>query len=193
MSTDDESVSYSEKTPHNVSGTSGLQSDNTIKAPKGRLITEEQAKLFTDVLNSGSQDQLCFLVSGSMYEDPQEIKDSMRTMWTDNHKRLHFIFRVEDLDESVNGKTSSAISAKGQTWGYFSFSADLTSTRYGSFRAKLPSNLLKFFLPVFEEVAQLTGTRMTKNPPRPSLVPFKGHIKDEDDTEGMSSRNSYTV
>lgn len=182
-STDDESASSNDKASNPYSGFSGLQSGNT--APEGRLITEEQAKLFTEVLNVGNHEQLCFLVSGSMYEDPQQIKDSLRKMWKASYKRMHFLFRVKDLDAGVDGKKRSIISATGQEWGYLSFSVSLTSTRYGSLLANLPSNLLQFFSPVFVEVAQLTGMRMSRNPPRPASVPFARHVKDEDDTEGI--------
>ena len=55
--------------------------------------------------------------------------------------------------------------------GYLSFSTDLTSTIYGGF-GSLPCNLLKFFLPVFKEVALLNGMQMAKNPPRPAVIPL---------------------
>ena len=130
-------------------------------------VDEEEAKLFINVLNSGNSDQLCILISGTMYDDQQQIKDSVRMMWKTNpsYKTMHFLFRVEDLDADANGKTSSAISSEGKDWGYLAFSVDLKSTKYGSLRANLPTNLLKFFRPTFEEVAHLTGMRMERNPP----------------------------
>lgn len=186
MSTDHERVLSNES----CSKTSGPESN----ASKAELITVEQAKSFINILNSDNNDQLFFLVSGSMYEDPRQLKDLVKNMWTTKHKDMHFLFRVEDLVPTTNGKTRCAVSAKGQRWGYLSLTTDLESTKYGSFRANLPSNLLQFFRPVFEEVVQLTtGTRMTKYPPRPSLIPFKSHIKDDDDKEGMSSKSNRGV
>ena len=153
-----------------------------IQPQDGDLITVQQAKLFTEVLNSQCQYQLSFVISASEYQDPQSIKDSLRVLCNKKHQRLHFLFRVKECSE--NGAARSIVSEGGQNWGYLSFSSDMTSILYGSLHGKhLPSNLLKFFLPVFQEVAQLTGTQMTKYPPRPSVVQFQSHIK-QNDREG---------
>ena len=73
-------------------------------------IAEEQAKRFTDVLNSRNQNQLAFVISGSMYQDRQQIKDSLNSMWNKNFERLHFLFRVEYLD--ANSRAHSIVSDK---------------------------------------------------------------------------------
>lgn len=161
----------------------------SVSSSQELLMTDEEAKLFIDVLNSGKSDQLCILISGTMYDDQQEIKDSVRMMWKTNpsYKTMHFLFRVKDLDADANGKTSSVITAEGKDWGYLAFSIDLKSTKYGSLRANLPTNLLKFFRPTFEEVAHLTGKCMERNPPRPIQVPFNKHLKDEEGTKGISN------
>lgn len=44
-------------------------------------IDEELAKRFMAVLNSRKQNQLSFVISGSMYQDPQQIKNSLKFMW----------------------------------------------------------------------------------------------------------------
>ena len=161
----------------------------SVSSSQELLMTDEEAKLFINVLNSANNDQLCILISGTMYDDQQQIKDSVRMMWKTNpsYKTMHFLFRVEDLDADANGKTSSVISSEGKDWGYLAFSVDLKSTKYGSLRANLPTNLLKFFRPTFEEVAHLTGMRMERNPPRPIQVPFNKHLKDEEGTKGISN------
>lgn len=149
------------------------QATETPQVPQP--IAEEQAKRFTDVLNSRNQNQLSFVISDSMYQDPQQIKDLLKSMWNKNYERLHFLFRVEYLN--ANSGAHSIVSDKGQDWGYLSLSSDLTSLVYGSFAGHLPRNLLSFFRPVFEAVAQLRGVKMTRNPPKPSVIPFQGRLK----------------
>lgn len=133
------------------------------------LITEELAESFTELLNKASEDQLSVVISSSMQQDPQQIFILLKSSWIKKPKRLHFLFKVEDDDDS--GGAVSIISDKGRSWGYLSFSTDLTSTIYGGF-GSLPCNLLKFFLPVFKEVALLNGMQMAKNPPRPAVIPL---------------------
>lgn len=133
------------------------------------LITEELAESFTELLNKASEDQLSVVISSSMQQDPQQIVILLKSSWIKKPKRLHFLFKVEDDDDS--GGAVSIISDKGRSWGYFSFSTDLMSTIYGGF-GSLPCNLLKFFLPVFKEVALLNGMQMTRNPPRPAVIPL---------------------
>ena len=116
-----------------------------------------------EVLNSLQKNQLSFVISSSMYQDPQQIRDSLKIMWNKNYDRLHFLFRVEYLDAN-SSRVGSIVSEKGQDWGYLSLSSDLASLVYGSFAGHLPSNLLAFFHPVFEAVAQLRGTKLTRNP-----------------------------
>ena len=130
--------------------------------------------------------QLSFVISSSMYQDPPQIKDSLKIMWNKNCNRLHFLFRVEYLDANCS-RVGSIVSDKGQDWGYLSLSSDLASLVYGSFAGHLPSNLLAFFRPVFEAVAQLRGTKLTRNPPKPCVIPFQGCLKRED-SKGISSR-----
>ena len=165
-----------------LSERSGLHENPEAAQP----IDEELAKRFMEVLNSRKQNHLSFVISGSMYQDPQQITDSLKIMWNKNYERLHFLFRVEYLD--ANGsRVGSIVSDKGQDWGYLSLSSDLTSLVYGSFAGHLPRNLLGFFRPVFEAVAQLRGTKLTRNPPKPCVIPFKGCLKEED-SKGISSR-----
>lgn len=153
-----------------------------IKPQKWELITDQQAKCLTEVLNSQCQYQFSFVISASEYQDPQRIKDSIKERCNKTHERLHFVFRVEERSE--NGVTRFVVSEGGQNWGYLSFSSDMTSIQYGSLHGdQLPSNLLEFFLPVFQEVVQLNGTQMTKYPPRPSLVQLQRHTK-QNDREG---------
>ena len=119
-----------------------------------------------------------------MYQDPQQIKDSLKSMWNKSFERLHFLFRVEYLD--ANSGAHSIVSDKGQDWGYLSLSSDLTSLVYGSFAGHLLRNLLSFVCPVFEAVAQLRGVKMTRNPPKPSVIQFQGYLK-EKDSQGIYS------
>ena len=149
-------------------------------------IEEELAKRFMEVLNSLQKNQLSFFISSSMYQDPQQIRDLLKIMWNKNYDRLHFLFRVEYLDAN-SSRVGSIVSEKGQDWGYLSLSSDLASLVYGSFAGHLPSNLLAFFRPVFEAVAQLRGTKLTRNPPKPCVIPFQGCLKEED-SKGISSR-----
>lgn len=154
-----------------VSSSIGKRSQSPCsEASPSWLITEELAESFTELLNMASEDQLSFVISTSMHQDPQQIVKLLKQSWKKKHKRLHFLFNVEDDDGS--GSAVSIISDKGLNWGYLSFSVDLTSTIYGGF-GPLPCNLLKFFLPVFKEVALLNGMRMVKNPPRPAVIPFQ--------------------
>lgn len=121
----------------------GLCDNQVTETPQVlQPIAQEQAKRFTDVLNSRNQNQLSFVISGSMYQDPQQIKDSLKSMWNKNYERLHFLFRVEYLD--ANSGAHSIVSDKGQDWSYLSLSSDLTSLFYGSFAGHLPRNLLSF-------------------------------------------------
>ena len=143
-------------------------------------IAEEQAKRFMDVVNSRNQNQLSFVISGSMYQDPQQIKDSLKSMWNKNFERLHFLFRVEYLN--ANSGAYSLVSDKGQDWGYLSLSSDSTSLVHGSFARGISS----FFRPVIEAVAQLRGVKMTSNPPQPSVIPFQDYLKEED-SKGISN------
>lgn len=180
-----QNVWKNENTSDPSDGTFSLQSDYSVQPPEARFINEEQANSFIQILNDCSQSQLSFAISASEYQDPLRIRDSVKERYDKNHQRLHFLFRVKDLGSAENGATRSIVSSNGQTWGYLSFSSDMTSIQYGSSHGEqLPCNLLKFFLPVFQEVAQLTGIKMTKYPPRPSLVQLKHHTK-QNDREGI--------
>ena len=176
-----QSVWNNENTSDPNDGTFVPQSDNSAQAPEARFINEEQASSFIQMLNDRSQSQLSFVISASEYQDPHRIRNSVKERYNKNHQRFHFLFRVKDLVSAKNGATRSIVSRSGQTWGYLSFSSDMTSIQYGSLHGEhLPSNLLKFFLPVFQKVAQLNGIQMTKYPPRPSLVKFKCHMIEDD-------------
>ena len=153
---------------------------------EAQAIEEELAKRFMEVLNSLQKNQLSFVISGSLYQDPRHIKDLLKIKWNKNYDRLHFLFRVEYLDAN-SSRVGSIISEKGQDWGYLSLSSDLASLVYGSFAGHLPSNLLAFFRPVFEAVAQLRETKLTRNPPKPCVIPFQGCLKEED-SKGISRR-----
>ena len=161
-----QSVWNNENTSDPDDGTFSLQSDNTVQAPEAQFISEKQANSFIQMLNDRSQSQLSFVISASEYQDPHRIRDSVKERCNKNHQRFHFLFKVKDLGSAENGTTHSIISTSGQTWGYLSFSSDMTSIQYGSLHGEhLPSNLLKFFLPIFQEVAQLNGLQMTNYPP----------------------------
>ncbi|KAK2563833.1 hypothetical protein P5673_012837 [Acropora cervicornis] len=95
-------------------------------------IEEELAKRFMEVLNSLQKNQLSFVISGSLYQDPQHIKDLLKIMSNKDYDRLHFLFRVEYLDAN-SSRVGSIVSEKGQDWGYLSLSSDLASLVYGSF------------------------------------------------------------
>lgn len=172
-----QSVWNNENTSDPNDGTFVPQSNNSAQASEVRFINKEQANSFIQMLNDHSQSQLSFVISASEYQDPHRIRNSVKELYNKNHQRLHFLFRVKDLGSAENGTTHSIVSTSGQTWGYLSFSSDMTSIQYGCLHGEhLLSNLLKFFLPVFQKVEQLNGIQMTKYPPRPSLVQFKCHM-----------------
>lgn len=137
----------------------------TAESERHEVVTDEEAALFLERLNSQSQDQLSFLLLGSMYQDPQYLKNSFKLQLNSNLERLHFLFRV---DEIGNGR--HRVSQGGQYWGYLSFSSDLKKVQFGSFYdGNLPVNLLNVFLPVFEAVVESKGIKMTSYPAKPSL------------------------
>ena len=140
-------------------------------------MTNEQAESVSDVINEHCYNQLCFVLSTSMYHDPKRIQHSITNKWKANTQGLHFVFRV--AHSTVKGKTKAIVSEQGESWGYFSFPTDMSSTQYGVFCGdQLPSNLLRFFSPIFEEVARLRGIQLTNHPPRPTFLKFQIWIQD---------------
>ena len=74
-------------------------------------VDEELPKGFMEGSNSQKQNQLCFVISRSMYQDLQQIKDSLKIMWNKSYERLHFFFRVEYLDANIS-RVGSIVSDK---------------------------------------------------------------------------------
>lgn len=142
-----------------------------VETERLEVVTDEEAALFLEHLNSQSQDQRSFLLLNSLYQDPQYLKSSVEMHLTSNLKRLHVLFRVEDI-----GNGRHRVSQRGQYWGYLTFSSDLKSIQFGSFYdGNLPVNLLKSFLPVFEAVVEAKGRKLTSYPSKPSLKRFLTH------------------
>lgn len=151
---------------------------DTFKTERFTVVTDEEAALFLERLNSQSQDQLTFLPLKSMYHNPQYLKSSLKPRLNSNLKRLHFLFRVENTSSGHH-----RVSQEGQYWGYLSFSSNLENVQFGSFyEGNLPVNLLQFFLPVFEAVMESRGMKMTTYPPKPSIKRFRTHIAEDDET-----------
>lgn len=149
---------------------------DNVETERLDVVTDEEAALFLERLNSQSQDQRSFLLLNSMYQDPQYLKSSVKMQLTSNLKRLHVLFRVEDIS---NGR--HRVSQRGQYWGYLTFSSDLKSIQFGSFYdGNLPVNLLTSFLPVFEAVMEAKGIELTSYPSKPSLKRFFTHTAEDD-------------
>ena len=128
-----QNVWNSENTSDPIDGTFySIQSDNSVQPPEARVINKEQANSFIQMLNDCSQSQLSFVISASEYQDPLCIRDSVEEKYDKNHQRFHFLFRVKDLGKAENGTTRSIVSTSGETWGYLSFSSDMTSIQYCS-------------------------------------------------------------
>jgi len=151
---------------------------DTFKTERFTVVTDEEAALFLERLNSQSQDQLTFLPLKSMYHNPQYLKSSLKPRLNSNLKQLHFLFRVENTSSGHH-----RVSQEGQYWGYLSFSSNLENVQFGSFyEGNLPVNLLQFFLPAFEAVMESRGMKMTTYPPKPSIKRFRTHIAEDDET-----------